>query len=166
MKIMVVDDEAPIRKWFSKTIEELSEEYEVLGICRNGTEALEKMETEQPDVIFADIQMPGMDGIELMRQVKARFSEVEVVILTNYAEFSYAKQAVTYGAIQYLLKSEVRKEDIDILLLKILQKKKKTSLKIFGEDDAEKWKEWNRANRGGGRALSRSVCDEQFKFKP
>ena len=153
MKIMVVDDEAPIRKWFSKTIEELSEEYEVLGICRNGTEALEKMETEQPDVIFADIQMPGMDGIELMRQVKARFSEVEVVILTNYAEFSYAKQAVTYGAIQYLLKSEVRKEDIDILLLKILQKKKKTSLKILGEEDAEKWKEWNRE-----RNVSKYAC--------
>lgn len=143
MKIAVVDDEAPIRKWFSKTIGNISDVYEVTGEYKNGAEALEGVIAEQPDVIFADIQMPGMDGIELMKQVKERFPEIEIVILTNYAEFSYAKQAVVYGAVQYLLKSEVRKEDIETILLQISRKKQKTSLKVLTENDRKMWYEWN-----------------------
>lgn len=143
MKIAVVDDEAPIRKWFSKTIGNLSDAYEVTGEYKNGMEALEGVTAEQPDVIFADIQMPGMDGIELMKQVKERFPEIEIVILTNYAEFSYAKQAVAYGAVQYLLKSEVRKEDIETILLQISQKRQETSLNVLAENDRKMWEEWN-----------------------
>lgn len=142
MKIAVVDDEAPIRKWFARTIENLEEGYEITGTYRNGADALKGIIADTPDVIFADIQMPEMDGIELMRQVKARFPEIEFIILTNYAEFSYARQAVAHGAMEYLLKSEVRDADISQLLQKIQEKRKKNSWNTLKENDRESWENW------------------------
>lgn len=119
MKIMVVDDEAPIRRWFSATIRKLSDEYQVTGSYAMAKEALAAIEKDIPDVVITDIRMPGMDGIELMKYARQRWPEIEFVILTNYAEFTYAKQAVAYGAVQYFLKSEVCENEIRDVLERI-----------------------------------------------
>lgn len=68
--------------------------------------------------------MPGMDGIELMQAVKNISPYTLFIVLTNYADFTYAKQALTYGACEYLLKSEMRGEDIGVALDKILEEKR------------------------------------------
>lgn len=113
MKILIVDDETPIREWIQFSIERGNNpEFEIAAVAENGNDALELAIKHQVNVVITDIKMPGMDGIELMKQVLKKMPYTSFVILTNYAEFSYAREAVTYGAKKYLLKSEMRGRDI------------------------------------------------------
>lgn len=115
LKVAVVDDEAPIRQWLTYCIGTIAPE-DKISTAANGAEALEMMEQVQPDIVFTDICMPVMDGLELMRQAKKTLPFTKFVILTNYAEFSYAKEALSLGAWEYILKSEMRAADIKNLL--------------------------------------------------
>lgn len=113
MKILIVDDETPIREWIQFGIERGGNpEFEIAAVAENGNEAYELAVKLQPAVVITDIKMPGMDGIELMKRVLEVNPYTYFVILTNYAEFSYAREAVTCGAKKYLLKSELRGRDI------------------------------------------------------
>lgn len=113
MKILIADDETPIREWIQFSIERGNNpEFEIVAVAENGNEAFELAVKHQPAVVITDIKMPGMDGIELMKKVLEASPYTNFVILTNYAEFSYAREAVTYGAKKYLLKSELRGRDI------------------------------------------------------
>ena len=113
MKILIVDAETPIREWIQFSIERGGNpEFEIAAVAESGNEAYELALKNQPDVVITDIKMPGMDGMELMKKVLEVSPYTNFVILTNYAEFSYAREAVTYGAKKYLLKSELRGRDI------------------------------------------------------
>ncbi len=113
MKILIADDEAPIRDWFAYVLTQkvpgLKAQVETAA---GGLEALEKMEKDPPDVVFADIKMPGLDGIGLIERAKERFPRTVFVILTNHAEFTFAKRAVGLGVYDYLLKSEITAEKV------------------------------------------------------
>lgn len=68
MKILVVEDEAPIREWISYTIKNISKDFELIGSSKNGREAYELSLKLKPDVIITDIKMPVMDGLELSKK--------------------------------------------------------------------------------------------------
>lgn len=125
LSILVVDDEAPIRDWIVYCIERMGDKFQVVGTAKSGNEAYELALQQKPNLVIADIKMPGMDGIELMQAVKKVLPYTKFVILTNYAEFSYAKKAITYGAIEYLLKSELRSIDLVNVLEKALEEQTK-----------------------------------------
>lgn len=113
MRILIADDETPIREWIQFSIERgKNPEFEIVGVAENGNEAYELALSCQADIVITDIRMPGLDGIELMKRVLEVRPYTAFIILTNYAEFSYAREAVTYGARKYLLKSELRGRDI------------------------------------------------------
>lgn len=121
LNILVVDDETPILDWLTYCIQRASDQFHIVGTATSGKEAYELVLRHKPDVVITDIKMPGMDGIELMREVKKSLPYTCFIVLTNYADFSYAKQAITFGAKEYLLKSEMRSADIAAALNKILQ---------------------------------------------
>lgn len=123
LNILVVDDETPILDWLTYCIQRASDQFHIVGTATSGKEAYQLVLQEKPDVVITDIKMPGMDGIELMREVKKSLPYTCFIVLTNYADFSYAKQAITFGAKEYLLKSEMRSADIAAALTKILQAK-------------------------------------------
>jgi DNA-binding response OmpR family regulator len=81
MKIMVVDDERNILKLYKAELED--EGYEVV-IANSGKEAIELFHSENPDLITLDIMMPGMDGIQVLRQLKQEKPQVPVIMLTAY----------------------------------------------------------------------------------
>lgn len=113
MKILIADDEAPIRDWFDYVLTQKVPGLKAqIETAAGGLEALEKMEKDPPDVVFADIKMPGLDGIGLIEQAKERFPRTVFVILTNHAEFTFAKRAVGLGVYDYLLKSEITAEKV------------------------------------------------------
>ncbi len=113
MKILIADDETPIREWIQFSIERGNNpDFEVVGAAENGVEAMKIAREHQVDVIITDIRMPGMDGLMLMKNLQQELPDIAFIILTNYAEFSYAREAITYGAKRYLLKSEMRGADI------------------------------------------------------
>ena len=92
LHIMVVDDEAPIRDWLVYCIQKCEAASSVTSAV-NGEEAYRRILEQKPNVVFTDIRMPGMDGLELMSKVRDILPFTVFIILTNYAEFSYAKQA-------------------------------------------------------------------------
>jgi two-component system, response regulator YesN len=122
LNILVVEDEAPIREWIGYTIKNISDEFNVIGSVNNGKEAYDLAISSKPDVIITDIKMPIMDGIELSRKIKELMPEVYIIILTNFAEFSYAKEAISCGVYEYLIKSDIRPKELKEILSKINNK--------------------------------------------
>ncbi len=122
LNILVVDDETPICDWLVYCIRRASADY-VVDAATNGEEALEKILTQHPDLVITDIRMPKMDGLQLMRQTLEVLPFTTFVILTNYAEFGYAKEALSLGAKEYILKSEMRAVDVEKMLSSVLASK-------------------------------------------
>jgi two-component system response regulator HydG len=92
----------------------------------SGAEALEKLERTPVDLMFVDIKMPGMDGIELLQTVKAQFPDTSVVIITAYGSIESAIRAMKLGAADYLLKP-FKPDFLSLVMEKIAQQKKLTS---------------------------------------
>lgn len=119
LDIIVVEDEAPIRDWIAYTISNISDEFNVLASASNGKEAYELALNLKPKVIISDIKMPIMGGIELTKKIKEVFPDIYIILLTNYAEFSYAKEAISCGVYEYLVKSDIRPKELKEILDKV-----------------------------------------------
>lgn len=104
MKIMIVDDESFIRMNFKTFIDWSRHGYELVGEASNGREALEKIRELDPDVVFLDIRMPLMDGLEVLRRMRESGLSCRVIILSSHNEFEYAREALRLGACDYIHK--------------------------------------------------------------
>ena len=100
-KILVVDDEEVVRLSHIRTLASIHCNVEVV---RDGKEALDAMEQSPADVVLLDLRMPGMDGMAVLKMIKQRWPETEVVIITGYPTIETAKEAVRLGAYDYLAK--------------------------------------------------------------
>lgn len=112
MKIVIVDDEQIILAWLKKSLEALSPDYQVVQTCVNGQQALEYCLQHPVDILFTDICMPAMDGIELIRMLKAKVRMPYTVILTAYDDFVYVREALKLGAKEFLLKAEITEQSL------------------------------------------------------
>jgi two-component system response regulator AtoC len=101
VKILVADDESIVRESLSDWLEDVG--YQVFT-AENGHKALEVIEKEKPSIMIADLVMPGMDGIELMKRAKAQQPKIEVIIITAYASIPTAINAMKEGAYDYIEK--------------------------------------------------------------
>lgn len=119
MKVLVVDDEEMIRKGVSKLLFNCNKPVIEVIEAKNGKVALELIELNQPDIVITDIRMPVMDGLKLAEQISLNFAEVEIVILTGYADFDYAQKALRFGVVDYLLKP-ITQESLNEVIIKIL----------------------------------------------
>jgi two-component system response regulator YesN len=104
IKVIIAEDEKAIREGLVATVPWAALGFEVSGSASNGQAALDLAEREKPAVVITDIRMPKMDGIQLLRELKARLPRAKVVILSGYDEFSYAQQAIKHGASDFLVK--------------------------------------------------------------
>lgn len=103
-KIFLADDEIWVIMGLKKLIEKTGAPFRVVGEANNGIVALEEIEEKKPDVLITDIRMPGMDGLQLMQKIQEKNLDTRVVLVSGYAEFNYAQQAMRMGAVDYLLK--------------------------------------------------------------
>jgi len=99
--ILVVDDESRIRESLSAILRD--EGYEV-SFAVDGFTALKKVEEDPPDLIFLDIVMPGIDGLETLQKLKDRFPEIYVIIISAYGTIETAVKALKYGAFDFIEK--------------------------------------------------------------
>ena len=99
--ILIVDDEASIAQSLSGLLAD--EGFEV-ATAANGYEALQQIENETPDLVLLDIWMPGLDGIETLKEIKNRHSQVQVVMITGHGTIETAVQATKYGAYDFIEK--------------------------------------------------------------
>lgn len=104
IKVIIADDEERICQLIRALVDWEGMGLEIVGVAHNGLEALEQVEKLRPDILITDIRMPGCNGLELIRRVKQESRELEIIIISGYAHFEYAQQAIKYGVGEYLLK--------------------------------------------------------------
>ena len=117
-KVIVADDEKLIANNIARKIEQSCEAFEVVAKAGTGLEAFELAQQFLPDVVFSDIKMPEMDGIELLARLRKHNPSVLVVIVSGYNDFEYARSAIQLNAADYLLKP-INSEELKRLLHKL-----------------------------------------------
>ncbi|KRE57997.1 response regulator transcription factor [Paenibacillus sp. Soil750] len=119
--LLLLEDEPFVRRSIRQAIDWESLGFRVVAEAEDGNEAWEFMQTHSVDVVLSDIMMPVMNGIELLQLAKENGHEVEFIMLTCVNEFEYARLALQYGAVGYLLKASMDTEELKAILLKIKQ---------------------------------------------
>jgi len=123
MSIMIVDDEIIVRESFLHWFEKFGHKVDTAA---SGFEALEKLEKFPFEVLFVDIKMPGMDGIELLGKVKEVYPDTIVIIITAYGSIETAVNAMKMGATDYLLKP-FKPDQLSLVMEKVLYQKRLVS---------------------------------------
>ena len=113
IKVMIVDDHPVVREGLKQLLE-IEEDIRVVAEAGSGLECLEMMD-EIPDLVFMDVRMPGISGIETTRLVCQRHPQVKVIVLTIYEDDQYVREAIKAGAKGYVLKKVGRDELIRIV---------------------------------------------------
>ena len=111
IKLLIADDEDTIRNGIAKYIQLHTDRFDKIYLAANGREALDIIFRDKPDIMFLDVQMPLMTGIEVMQEARRADALPYTMILSAYDEFKYGQQALRLGAKEYLLKP-VRSSDI------------------------------------------------------
>ena len=109
IRIMITDDHSMIREGL-KNLLELEGDIEVVAEAENGIECLDKLDDVNPDVLLLDINMPKMNGLEVLQNLKERKSKVKVLVLTVHNETEYLMKAVDIGINGYVLKDSESSE--------------------------------------------------------
>jgi two-component system, response regulator YesN len=119
LKILIVDDEAPARKSLFDSINNMG--YTDIISAENGSEAYNIILSSKPDIVLADIRMPGMDGIELLSRVKETLEGTLFIFISGFDLFEYAQKAIALGAFSYLLKP-INDNDLWLVIEKSIEK--------------------------------------------
>lgn len=120
LKVLIADDEMLVRIGL-KTAIPWGEEYgfELVGEAINGRDAWEKIQQTEPDILITDIQMPKMDGLELLRLIQESGRDIRTIILTCHSDFEYAREAIRFGVKDYVLKLTTMPDELLSILLDI-----------------------------------------------
>ena len=101
--ILIVDDEKLERRGIRFLLKREEGEFQILE-ATNGKDALGVLESNHVDILFSDVKMPYMNGLELTKAVREDHPDMEIVIFSGYNDFSYAREALRYGVVDYVLK--------------------------------------------------------------
>ncbi|MFH5184509.1 response regulator [Paenibacillus sp. TAB 01] len=135
MQLLIVDDEPIIRKGLARMAEQYFVPLQGIRTADNGIRALELIRELTPDVVFTDIRMPKMDGLELCRHIYEMDERIQVVVISGYNDFTYAQKSMSYGVKHYLLKP-VTKPDMDEILDKLFKTRAKGYISL------QKYEDW------------------------
>lgn len=126
-KVVIVDDEPIIVEGLCRTVP--WEKYSCTVVCtaNDGGEGMEIIRKYEPNIIFSDIAMPGVDGLKMIAAMKSEFPNLMVSILTGYRDFDYARQAISLGVSRFLLKPS-NMEEIEEAIRAMTNKLKKYNI--------------------------------------
>ncbi|MGH4140716.1 response regulator transcription factor [Clostridium sp.] len=140
-KVLIIDDEEIIREGLKTVIDWETLGCKVIGEAEDGDEGLEMLLSKEPDIVFTDIRMPGLNGLEMISKLKKHKHECKVIILSGFRDFEYAQQAIKLGAFRFLLKPTNTKEIILSVEEAIIELKKLKSNEEIFENLKKKVKE-------------------------
>ena len=140
-RVLIAEDEDIIRKGIAYTMDWVSMNCTIVGEAANGKEGVEKIKELSPDIVLADIMMPMMNGIEMIRKGQ-EIADFKAIIMTSYADFEYAKTAIELGVSAYLMKpvdEEELKKNISKVITEIEKDNqlRQLSSKMKTADDIE-----------------------------
>ena len=149
-QIIIVDDEVLAIQFLERLVE-----WEVLNCRIAGTATTTKrvftlLEDIKPDIVFMDIKMPGMDGLTLSESILNKFPNIEIIVLTAYPDFEFAKKALKLGVTDFLIKHELTSDMVKESVMKSIDKIRKK--KIINDMFIKQWMEnqWN--------SLEKDIC--------
>jgi len=119
LKTLIFEDSAFFRQLLKETLHSRFPSMDIAE-AENGKDALQKVESFRPHLIFMDIKLPGENGLELTKKIKARYSDISIIILTSYDLPEYREAAREYQADHFLSKGASTKEDILTLVQSII----------------------------------------------
>lgn len=140
LKVFLAEDEFIIREGIKNNIDWQAHGYEFCGEASDGELAFPLIQKTRPDILITDIKMPFVDGLALSRLVKKELPETEIIILSGYEEFDYAKEAIQIGVARYLLKpinGETLLQEIDSVAEIILGKQKEKEIREMYQKEME-----------------------------
>jgi two-component system response regulator YesN len=114
-KLLVADDEQIVLDSIRYIVEKDFRDIMTIETSSSGLDAIEKAEIQKPDIIFMDIKMPGINGIDAIKEIKHTYNNAIFIIITAYEQFDFAKEAVNLGVLEYLLKPVNRSKIVEIL---------------------------------------------------
>ena len=142
-KALIVDDEPQIRKGLRTIIPWEQHGFTVVGEAGDGSEALPLMHALKPDLVLCDIIMPQMDGLSLLKMAREDGLDSRFVMLTCTGEFDYVRQAMEYGASNYILKLSMSLQTLKDTLMKVDKELQERSSKALPALDAYYQEQWN-----------------------
>lgn len=152
LKLILVDDEVFVRLGIKKTIDWGSIGYEIAGEAEDGQKALEMAREIHPDVVLTDIQMPKMNGLELIKALKIELPNTKTIVLSCHKDFDYVREAMqSWGALDYLLKFSIQPEDL-IKVMKNVKESIEQERSRYNETLEAQWK------------LNANISDLRSKF--
>lgn len=131
LRVFIVDDEEIVRSAVRHILTEAFPSTLQIQLCRNGLEALRQANAVPPDIVFMDIKMPGMSGIETAKRLIQLYPRVGIIFLSAYEEFSFVQEAISMGAREYLTKPINRRK-----VLAIFERVRKQISEIADKEDA------------------------------
>lgn len=110
IRVFIVDDHSIVRNGL-RTLLDLEEGIEVVGEAASSIECLDLLKESQPNIVFLDLKMPGVSGLEAARIIKDKYPQIKVILLTNYDDQEYVLEALKIGVDSYVLK-DVKRGDL------------------------------------------------------
>lgn len=142
LKVFLAEDEFVIREGIKNNINWGAHGYDFCGEAGDGELAYSMIQKAKPDILITDIRMPFMDGLTLSRLVKAEFPGTEIILLTGYEDFEYAKEAIRIGVASYLSKpisGDNLLSEIDNVAKRIIERNREREIaKRYAEDMKER----------------------------
>ncbi|MBO9596510.1 MAG: response regulator [Cohnella sp.] len=105
--MMIIDDEPLVRIAFKSFLDWEKQGFHIVGECGNGKEAIDQLSRVEADVMVTDIRMPVMDGLQLIKEVRQRYPDITMLVLSSYDDFHIVKQSFNDGVYDYILKTEM-----------------------------------------------------------
>ena len=132
LRLMLADDEAYEREYLERVIRESYPNlFEVVYKAVDGVDLLETLEKGKPHIVLLDVKMPRMDGLEAAQEIRKNYPGIQMIIISAYSDFAYAKQAMKLGVTDYLLKpyldSELR-ETLDKVIARAREREDSLAL--------------------------------------
>lgn len=149
-KAVIADDEGVILQGLKKLVDWTNMDVHLVGEARDGQQLKEVMEETDPDIVITDIMMPYRTGLDILRWCNEADMHAKFIFISGYQEFTYAKEALQSGAVDYLLKPVARK-DLEDAVHKAIQKlEEQNTIEIFKEEDDEMYQLFREINDGQG----------------
>lgn len=104
INILIADDDVDVRTGLAEVLRQNVLNINIVAVCKNGKEILDIVKNHQIDLIISDVKMPEMSGLQMSREVHALHPDIQIILISAYAEFGYAQEAMQYGVRHYILK--------------------------------------------------------------
>lgn len=135
-KVFIIDDDLPILQSLRNfPWEQCGCQW--VGEAQNGEDALEQCSKVEPDIIITDIVMPLMDGIELSKSLKCRNPRIQIILITSYCDFAYAREAIHLGVKEYLIKGVYTDEELLLALRRAKEEFNKEAIRMEYENESD-----------------------------